>query len=141
MSFDVNLVGITGDRAVGGVVSETTELNLFLQELSYDLDHVFFATDEEGNQPIEFSTFMQYTHTTGEILDRIPCHFDDPQTAMSFKSEAEFNTIKPHVRFNQAKLKRVVKKNDRVRVNGQVYYAEEHHSDGVGVMTIYLRRK
>ena len=139
MAILINITGrIVADTAVGVPSIQTYTRDTFLGILEEDLDMVFIGSD--GQEFAEDQNTVIYTHSTGEVKN-YPVLFDNPYASQKVNSEASFTGINPQFMIQETKLVRKVKTDDRVSIRGVLYYVKDYHSDGVGLTTIFLRRK
>jgi hypothetical protein len=132
------MTGIAQARGLGVLGVRVYVRDEFLAAMEQDLDQVFIGQD--GQEFAEDQNSVTYTHATGEV-ENYPVLFDNPFATANVNSEAVFSSIKPQIIIQETKLVRPLKKNDRIVVRGNAYFVEDHHSDGVGLTTIFLRRK
>lgn len=135
MAFTVTPTGTARSRGNGSPTITVFQESDFQRMLDDDLDGVFIPEDSE-----DFAIEVPYTHAAGET-ETYQVIFDDPGVSPSVRLDADFRTIQPQIRIAEHRLKRPVKKDDRVRVKGNLYFVEDYESDGVGVTTIFLRIK
>lgn len=130
--------GTTAQQATGALGVTVYTRDIFAQILEQDLDQVFIGSS--GQEFAEDESTIIYTHATGEV-ENYPAIYESPHSSQGVNSEAEFNGLKPSITLQDSKLVRAINKGDRVQVQGIKYYIENYITDGVGVTTIYLRRK
>lgn len=130
--------GIVVDTTVGAPSIETYTRDTFLDILEEDIDMVFIG--QNGREFAENQNTVEYTHATGEV-ENYPVIFDNPYASQKVNSETNYTGINPQFMIQETKLVRNPKTDDRVTVRGVLYYVKDYHSDGVGITTIYLRRK
>jgi len=134
----IDIVGTMGDQQTGTPSALLYKRDEFLNYLETDLDQVFLGSG--GQEFAEDQNTVEYIHTTGEV-ENYPVIFDNPTIGQKVNPEAIFEAIKPQILVQETKLARAIKKGDKVRVRAVWYYVEDYHSDGVGLTSIFIRRK
>ena len=139
MAIILNMVGIYREGVVGTPSLAYYTRDTFLDCLEDDLDKVFFGS--EGQDFTEDDRTIKYYHSGIQLETSYPVIFDNPSTSQKVNLSADFNGLKPQIQLQESKLKAIVRKNDTITVRGIPYHVEEYTGDGVGVITIFLRRK
>lgn len=101
---------------------------------SSDLSSVFFNLSE-------FAEAAMIYHSVIGAWRSYSVLFDDPKTTMRFGGNVEVTELRPQVMIADAMLAAAVSKADRVLVRGVTYLVEDVDADGVGVTTLYLKRR
>lgn len=138
MAILINPPGINRGGAVGTPFVVTYQRDEFLDMLEDDLETVFMGPD--GQDFAENQSTVKYLHRGDKVAVNYSVIFDDPHTSQNVGAMAEFNSLKPQFMIQQTKLKKPISKNDMVTVRGVKYKVDDYQADGVGVMTLFLRR-
>lgn len=135
---EVNVTGIIRRGTTGAPFIESYTRDTFLGMLESDLENVFFGSN--GQDFTEHQNTVKYTHTVARITTNYPVIFDNPHTSQNVQASAEFNGLKPQIRLQETKLLQPINRADTVVIRGVKYTVENYMGDGVGVITLYLRR-
>ena len=139
MAIDINIsAGIPAGTVVGVPALKVYKRDEFLSILEGDIDQVFIGPD--GQDFAEDQETVIYKHGTGEI-ENYAVIFDNPYASQKVNSEAGYTGVNPQVMLQESKLVRKVRTDDVVTVRGVNYYVKDYQSDGVGVVTLYLRTR
>lgn len=130
MAFIANVSGVTLGIGIGAVTGNLLTRSPFLQMLETDFPNTFITDFKE---PAHF-TFKDGTAQTIDVL------FDDPTTTFNFQNPAEFNTVRPQIMLQESLLPDVIYHGTQIKVRGKVYFVEDYESNGVGVLTMYMRK-
>ena len=135
MAQVITLTGVVTPPIIGSPTIAQPVVNDFQRLLYYtDLDEVFMNLEE-------FAIEISYWHSSLDEWVSYPVLFDDPHASVSLGAEGEFNTRRPQFQISEARLKQRILKKDRCSINGVEYRIEDYVSDGVGVTTVFLRKK
>lgn len=138
MAIELDMMGIYRGATVGTPSLGYYRKDTFLEILEDDLSSVFFG--EGGQDFTEDETTVTYHHSHAKLTGNYPAIYDNPHTSQKANIGAEFNSLKPQIRLQETRLRAKVRKGDTVTVRGIPYHVEDYRSDGVGVMTLLLRK-
>ena len=130
MAFTANVSGIILGIDVGSVTGNLLTRSPFLQMLETDFTTVFITDFKD-------SAILTFRDGSTQAIDVL---FDDPTTTYNFQNPAEFNTVRPQIMVQESLLPDVIYHNMKIKVKGIQYFVEDYESNGVGVLTVYMRR-
>lgn len=134
MAQSAELSGIVLPVSIGSLTATLLTRSEFLQTLENDFNTTFIS---------DFKEVAQFTFDYGTPKQKtvnIDVLFDEPHTSYNIQAPTEFNTLKPQIILQQTDLPDVLEHEMRVKVRGVLYFTEDYESNGVGVLTIYLRK-
>lgn len=133
MATTLEFTGIDRAPMIGVLGVVHIPRSAFFGLLEQDLAGVFF-NDYEFSEPVSFEV----------AGDSFSCRaiYDDPKASMGFGAESEYNSIRPQVMVRESQLvRRPTARNSFVTLRGVRYLIDDVLPDGVGVVTIYLKRR
>ena len=130
MAFTAEVSGIVLGISIGGVTANLLTRSPFLQMLENDFANTFITDFKEP----AILTFKDGSTQTIYVL------YDEPTTTYNFQNPAEFNTIRPQIIIQESLLADVIYHTMNIKVRGISYFVEDIESNGVGVITLYMRR-
>lgn len=135
MTQTVNPSLISRPATVGGASSSQQSYNPFLLSvMETDLQNVFFAGTD-------FNESARIYHSAIAMWHLYDVCFDDPSTTIDFGADADVSDLKPQIMIPNYALKAKISKDDKITVRGVQYIVEDVNNDGVGVTTIFMRRR
>lgn len=135
MTQTVNTSLISRPATVGSASATQQSFNPFLLSvMETDLQNVFFSGSD-------FNESARVYHSVIGMWHLYNVDFDDPSTTIDFGADADVSDLKPQIMIPNYALKAKISKNDKVTVRGTQYMVEDINNDGVGVTTIFLRRR
>ena len=135
MSQSVTTTTISRPASVGVAYASQQQFNDFLNTVMYDdMQNVFFANSEFRESCLVYHSLLE-TWVTYNVM------FDDPSTTIDFGSDADLSDLKPQVMISTFELSAKINKDDKVKIRGTQYIVEDVNNDGVGVTTVFLRRR
>lgn len=134
MSFTITATPLSASTIINSPSIDKISRNAF-QELLYctDLQNIFLNLNE-------FAIEIDYYHSSMDLWKKYNVLFDDPHASFGV-GEGQFNTLRPQIQLKECGLLNRILKNDKVKIKNITYRIEDFVSDGVGVITVYLRLK
>ena len=121
--------------SVGTATSTQQSFNPFLLSvMETDLQNVFFNGGDFNEQ-------ARIYHTVLGAWQPYSVDFDDPSTTVDFGADADLSDLKPQFMIPNYALKAKLSKQDKVVIRGTQYIIEDINNDGVGVTTVFMRRR
>lgn len=127
----------TVTRGASAYVPEAVQLTpsaFFGTVYNTDLVSVFFSLSE-------FAESGMVYHSVPGVWRTYSVLFDDPKTTLKFGGDADVTELRPQIQIADSALLYPVQRADRVTVRGVSYVVEDVDADGVGVSTLFLRRR
>ena len=122
-------------NSVGSASTSQQSFNPFLLSvMETDLQNVFFNGSD-------FNESCRVYHTLLGTWETYNVDFDDPSTTIDFGSDADVSDLKPQVMIPNYALLAKIDKSDYFTIRGTQYTVENINNDGVGVTTVFLRRR
>lgn len=134
MPFTLRPSGVSRPRQVGSITTTTYKPEGFQACLEDHLSGVFFNTKH-------FAMVAQYTHIGDQEPETYDVIFDDPNEDVGVGLSADFDGLQPQFKIKKSEWKQKPRKEDKVNIKGIVYFVNKVDPDGVGVDTVFLRRK
>lgn len=135
MAQTVTTTRIIRKGTVGGASVSQQTFNPFLfSVMETDLQNVFFNGSD-------FNESARVYHATLGAWYSYSVDFDDPSTTIDFGADANLSDLKPQIMIPNYALKAKFSKQDKITVRGTQYLVEDVNNDGVGVTTVFLRRR
>lgn len=126
---------ISRPATVGGATTTQQSFNPFLLSvMETDLQNVFF-------NGLDFNETIRIYHTALGSWQTYSVNFDDPSTTVDFGADADLSDLKPQFMIPNYVLKAKISKADKYTVRGAQYVTEDINNDGVGVTTVFMRRR
>ena len=138
MAIQLDMIGIYRGGTVGTPSLSYYKKDTFLNILENDLSTTFLGSG--GRDFTEDDSTVNYYHSSLNKVVNYPAIFDNPHVSQKVNIGADFNGIRPQIQVQETKLKAIIRKEDTVTVRGVNYAVEDYAGDGVGVVTMYLRR-
>lgn len=129
MSFTAELSGVTLDISIGAVTATLLTRSDFNQMLEDDFSGTFITDFKD-------TAVFTFVDKSTAIIDVL---FDNPHTSFKGQAAAEFNTIRPQVMVQESLLPDTIYHEMKIKVKGKEYFVDDYKSNGVGVLTIFLR--
>lgn len=114
--------------------AQITQSAFFATVYNSDLASVFFSLSEFAESAMIYHSVSR-TWSTYSVL------FDDPKTSLKFGGDMGVTELRPQIQVAEMALLYPVQKADRVMIRGVSYVVEDIDADGVGVVTVFLRRR
>lgn len=135
MTQIVSPVLISRPATVGGATTTQQSFNPFLLSvMETDLQNVFF-------NGMEFNESVRVYHTSIGAWETYNVNFDDPSTTVDFGADADVSDLKPQFMIPNYVLKAKISKSDKFVIRGVQYTTEDINNDGVGVTTVFMKRR
>ena len=126
---------IASTSSIGGASTSQQDFNPFLLSvMETDLQNVFFNGSD-------FNESVRIYHATIGTWQTYSIDFDDPSTTIDFGADADLSDLKPQIMIPNYALKAKITKADKIIVRGTQYTVEDVNNDGVGVTTVFMRRR
>lgn len=117
-----------------GSTSQQSFNPFLLSVMETDLQNVFFSGGD-------FNESVRIYHTTLGVWQTYSVCFDDPSTTIDFGADADVSDLKPQIMIPNYALKAKLSKQDKITARGTQYLVDDVNNDGVGVTTVFMRRR